>query len=60
MARLLAKLARDRRGGAAIEYGLIVALVVIVIISAIRGVGDSNSGGWGAIANKVAAVTPSA
>ncbi len=55
MGELVRKIIRDRRGATAIEYGLIVALVVIVTIGAIRALGDSNSGGWGHVANRVSA-----
>lgn len=39
--RLLAKLARDRRGVTAIEYGLIAALIAVVIIGAVTAIGTN-------------------
>ena len=52
------KLRNDERGATAIEYGLIAALIVIVTIGGIRAVGSSNGGGWGNVANRVAAAEP--
>jgi pilus assembly protein Flp/PilA len=37
--RFIAKLAADRSGATAIEYGLIVALIAVVIISAVSSLG---------------------
>jgi pilus assembly protein Flp/PilA len=39
MKALLIKFARDEGGATALEYGLIAALIAVVIITAIRGVG---------------------
>jgi pilus assembly protein Flp/PilA len=58
MANLWTRLVRDARGATAIEYGLIVSLIVIVIVSGISRVGGQTGGMWGNMANKVAAVTP--
>jgi len=40
------RLAKNRRGGTAIEYGLIAALVVITMIAAFMQVADSTIGLW--------------
>lgn len=58
MVRLGRKLLSDARGATAIEYGLIVSLVVIAIVAGISSVGGATGGMWGKIANKVSAVTP--
>lgn len=50
--RILARLARDVRGGTAIEYGLITAIVVIGAISAMSGVADENTGLWATVSSK--------
>jgi pilus assembly protein Flp/PilA len=60
MARLGRKLWRDARGATAIEYGLIVSLIVIAIVAGISKVGGSTGNLWGNMSNKVAAVTPTA
>ena len=52
---LFQRLLRDIRGATAIEYGLIVALLVIAIITALQGVADENTGLWAIISQKVEA-----
>ena len=44
---------RDDRGATAIEYGLIVALIVIAMMAALQGVADQNNGLWATVTNKV-------
>ena len=51
------RLLGDRKGGTAIEYGLIAALIVIAMIASLQGVANTTTGMWGDIKNKVAAVT---
>jgi pilus assembly protein Flp/PilA len=36
----LKRLARDRRGATAIEYGLIVALIALSLVAGARGIGN--------------------
>jgi len=45
---------RDQRGATAIEYGLILVMIVIAIISALKGVADENTGMWAVISKKSA------
>lgn len=47
------RLARDTRGATAIEYGLIVALLVIVIISGVSALGGATGSMWSNMATKV-------
>ena len=47
------RLLRDNRGATAVEYGLIVALIVIAILGAIRGVANENTGLWAVVTDKV-------
>ena len=49
------RILRDDRGATAIEYGLIVALIVIAIIGAIQGVADENTGLWAVVRDNVSA-----
>jgi pilus assembly protein Flp/PilA len=49
------RLLRDTRAATAIEYGLIVALVVIAIIASISSVADENTGLWAIVTNNVTA-----
>lgn len=51
--RRLGAFARDRRGATAVEYGLILALVVLAMMSALVGVGDVTSNMWSNISTKV-------
>ena len=39
-------LLRDTRGGTAVEYGLIAALVVIAMIGALQSLANENTGIW--------------
>jgi pilus assembly protein Flp/PilA len=43
MRNLLMKLLKDRQGATAIEYGLIAALIAVVIITVLRTVGTDLS-----------------
>lgn len=60
MINLWRKLRQDARGATAVEYGLIVSLVVVAIASGITSVGGATGGMWGNIANKVSAAMPTA
>ncbi|MEG3175631.1 Flp family type IVb pilin [Sphingomonas sp. RB3P16] len=51
--RLLKRLAGDRAGGTAIEYGLIAALIVITMVTALVNLADTTVGMWGNINTKV-------
>ncbi len=52
--RTLARAWREPRGATAIEYGLILGLVVIAMIVGLAALADSTSGMWGMIDTKVA------
>ena len=43
----------DERGATAVEYGLIVSLIVIGMISALTGVADVTTNMWGTVSNEV-------
>ena len=47
------RLLRDDRGATAIEYGLIVALIVIAIIGAVKSVADETDGLWAFVSDHV-------
>ena len=49
----IGKLLRDTRGATAIEYGLIVALIVIAMMAALEGVANENTGLWAIVKEKV-------
>ncbi|KPL67361.1 hypothetical protein SZ64_04125 [Erythrobacter sp. SG61-1L] len=44
---LIKEILADARGATAIEYGLIVSLIVIAIVGALQGVGAGSGGLWG-------------
>jgi pilus assembly protein Flp/PilA len=50
------RLLRDNRGATAIEYGLIVSLIVIAMIVALEGVADENTGLWGFVRTEIETV----
>ncbi|OJW64614.1 MAG: hypothetical protein BGO57_15760 [Sphingomonadales bacterium 63-6] len=49
---LFGAILEDTRGAAAVEYGLIVSLIVIAIVGALQGVGNGNNGLWALIVEK--------
>lgn len=51
--RLLRSLKRDARGATAIEYGLIIALIVLAIMVAVNNVATKTNNMWFNVANKV-------
>ena len=53
MFKLLAKLARDASGATAIEYGLILAMIVIAVMGGIAALGGGVTGSWTNLANTV-------
>ncbi|MET0362875.1 MAG: Flp family type IVb pilin [Sphingobium sp.] len=53
MYRLLRSLKRDARGATAVEYGLIIAMVVLAVITAINSVATRTNGMWNNVANAV-------
>ena len=44
---------RDSRGATAVEYGLIVAMIVIVMIVALKQVATANTNLWHNVSDKV-------
>jgi pilus assembly protein Flp/PilA len=58
MKRRLIKLIGNIRGATAIEYGLIVALIVIVIVVSIQTLGGQNGSVWGNMTGKVGNALP--
>jgi pilus assembly protein Flp/PilA len=53
MTHLLSRFVRDESGATAIEYGLIAALIAVVVIGAVTAVGTGLSGTFSTIAGKV-------
>ncbi len=55
---LLRALMRNRRGATAVEYGLILALVVLGLMAGLASLGGQTTNTWGNISSKVKAVSP--
>ncbi len=53
MHRFITKFAQDESGATAIEYGLIAALIAVVIITAVTAIGTNLSGKFNNVANSV-------
>ncbi|WP_372853389.1 Flp family type IVb pilin [Sphingomonas sp.] len=53
MLTMIRKLAKDRKGGTAIEYGLIAALVVITMIASFVELANVTTGMWGNVNTKI-------
>ncbi|WP_328598431.1 Flp family type IVb pilin [Pontixanthobacter aestiaquae] len=53
---ILKRIAKDESGATAVEYGLIVSLIVIASIGAFDSVANENNGLWGRVTSKVGAV----
>ena len=51
---------RDESGAVAIEYGLIAALMVIVMIPALQSLGGNTNSMYGSISNKIGAAMAAA
>ena len=53
MNHVLRQLARSRRGATAVEYGLIVAVIVITMVAALQGLANTTTGMWNNVSDKV-------
>ncbi len=53
MSKFVSRFAKNESGATAIEYGLIVALIAVVIIGAVTAVGTNLSGSFNTIAASV-------
>ena len=51
--RKIFRLVRDSRGATAIEYGLILALVVLALMAALIGLADTTTTMWNNVSTKV-------
>ena len=52
--RIFARIARSDRGAAAVEYGLIVALIVLAMVSALTEFAGTSTNMWNDVRNNVA------
>ncbi|WP_370655216.1 Flp family type IVb pilin [Sphingomonas aurea] len=51
--RLVARMLSDQRGVSAVEYGLIIAMIVLVMMVGLSSVADVTIGMWGNVSQKV-------
>lgn len=57
MKKLIARLRKDEKAATAIEYGLIAALIAVVLIGALTQMGTRMSGQFNNISSKIASPT---
>ena len=53
MVAFMKKVLSDEQGATAVEYGLIVSLIVIAMIGALKGVANENTGLWATVSKNV-------
>ena len=53
MIRTLRRLFASNKGATAVEYGLIIAMIVIAMMAALMNVATKTNGMWGNVANEV-------
>ena len=46
----------DQRGAVAVEYGLVLALIVLAVLVGVASLGEAVQGRWDDIANRVASI----
>jgi pilus assembly protein Flp/PilA len=52
---MVRRLGSDRRGATAVEYGLIVALIVIAMVASLKGLANVTTGMWNNVSTQVQA-----
>ena len=57
MLDLIRNVRRCEQGATAVEYGLIVSLIVIAIMVSVTSVADSTNEMWATVSNKVSSVS---
>jgi pilus assembly protein Flp/PilA len=54
--RRLAKLIRDQRAATAVEYGLIISMVVLAMVVALGNVASTTTGMWNNVSEEITSV----
>ena len=57
MTKFVTRFLKDESGATAIEYGLIAALIAVVLVGALQAVGDSLGGAFTKISTEVSNAT---
>ena len=60
MSKFVTRFLKDESGATAIEYGLIAALIAVVLVTALTSLGTSLSSAFGTISTKIDAAVPAA
>jgi pilus assembly protein Flp/PilA len=60
MKTVLRQLLHDVRGTSAMEYGLICAMIVLAMLTALKGVANENNGIWAVFSQKTLEATQKA
>ena len=55
MAKILHRLLGDKRGATAVEYGMIISLIVLAMVTALGGVSNATTNKWNFVSNTVLA-----
>ena len=55
MAKFLHRLLGDKRGATAIEYAMIISLIVLAMVTALGGVSNATTNKWNFVSNTVLA-----
>ena len=58
MTALAARFGRDERGATSIEYGMIAALIFLVIVTSVTAFGNKTTTTFGKISTAIGAVMP--
>lgn len=53
MLSLLRRIAASQKGATAIEYGLIIAMIVLAMMAALSNVASKTNAMWGRVSNEV-------
>ncbi len=53
MLKMIQRLAADRKGGTAIEYGLIASIIVVTLVASFIQLSNTTTGMWGNINTKM-------
>lgn len=57
MLELIRRITRCEQGATAVEYGLIVAMIVIVIVASLGNFGEGSQSMWNRVSNQILSVS---
>lgn len=53
MLRLIERVGQDERGATAVEYGLIISLVILALVTALSNLANTTTSMWNNVSNEV-------